>query len=90
MKGILLDDNGDLLVKKGGLTIGENSDQIIEQVLIANRGEYKEHPLLGAEIIKLQNGTTDPVWATDAKVMLKYAGVKVNKVKISGNQIIVE
>lgn len=89
--GILLDaDTGDLLVKQGGIVIGDNSGQIIEQVIVANRGEFREHPLLGAELTYLANGNYNPFWANDTKDMLKIAGVKVSRVCIKENQITVE
>lgn len=89
--GILLDaDTGDLLVKQGGIVVGDNSGQIIEQVIVANRGEYREHPLLGAEVTHLINGNYNPFWANDTKEMLKVAGVKINRVSVKDNQITIE
>jgi hypothetical protein len=57
MVGMLIDpDTGDLQVKDGALALGDNTEQVAECVLLAARGELKEHPLVGAEITKLANG----------------------------------
>ena len=54
MVGMLIDpDTGDLQVKDGALALGDNTGQVAECVLLAARGELKEHPLVGAEITTL-------------------------------------
>jgi hypothetical protein len=61
MKGILLDENGDLLVKvthgsdgkiTGGITIGDNAVQCAGIVLQMNQGELKEDPIIGANLFR--------------------------------------
>ncbi len=83
-------ETGDLMVRDGSLKLGDNTEQVAEAILLAGRGEFKEHPLLGAEIVKLQNGNGDPMWATGAKDMLQAAGVPVKRVRLDGNQITLE
>lgn len=54
MVGMLIDpDLGDLQVKDGALALGDNTEQVAECVLLAARA-VEEHPLVGAEITKLQ------------------------------------
>lgn len=81
---------GDLMVKDGALVIGDNTQQVAECVLLAARGELKEHPLIGAEIAKLANGNGDPLWCNDAKQMLRACGVPVSRVSIDDNSITIE
>ena len=80
-------DTGDLQVKDGALALGDNTEQVAECVLLAARGELKEHPLVGAEITKLANGNGDPLWSNNAKQMLQTCGVPVSRVSIDDNRI---
>ena len=71
MKGILTDETGDLVVRYGGLVIGNVDAQIAEHVIIAFKGEYKEVPMLGGEVRKMLSGTPDPFWRGNIKTQLK-------------------
>lgn len=91
MKGMLIDpETGDLQVKDKRLVLGDNTEQVAECVITANRGELKEHPLIGAEISKLVNGNTDPMWCANAKQMLQACAVPVSRVTLKDNQITIE
>jgi hypothetical protein len=82
MKGILLDENNDVIVEHGTMKIGDVDAQIAEHVVTAFQGEYKEVPLLGGNIRKMLNGTPDPFWAGEMRRQLKTqhinAGVDIN------------
>ena len=82
-------DTGDLQVKDGALALGDNTEQVAECVLLAARGELKEHPLVGAEITKLANGNGDPLWSNNAKQMSERR-VPVSRVSIDDNRITIE
>lgn len=61
MRDILLDQSGHLSIVNGDFAVGESTQQEIELILTTFRGEWKEHPLLGAEVqrmIKAQQGIT--------------------------------
>lgn len=91
MVGVLIDaETGDLQVKDGSLALGDNTEQVAECVLVAARGELKEHPLVGAEIYKLTNGNNDLFWCANAKQMLQAVGVPVSRVRLKDNQITIE
>lgn len=91
MIGLVIDtQTGDLLIENGSLVLGEISSQVIEHVVRANRGEYREYPLLGAEVLRLQHGTTARLWAARAKKMCQAAGVEVKRVSIIDNNIRIE
>lgn len=90
MIGIVVDvGTGDLLVENGGLVMGETSHQVIEHALRAFRGEYREHPLLGAEADKQRNSVGSRLWCVRAKQMCKACGVTVSRVSIEDNNKIV-
>lgn len=83
MKGLVTDiENGDLLVEKGAAVIADNEVQIIENVLLATRGDFKEYPLVGAEVRQQLGGEQDVMWPTQTKKMIKECGVAVRKVSM--------
>lgn len=91
MTGIAIDtETGDLLVENGSLVLADISSQVIEHVVRANRGEYREQPLLGAEVSKLQHGTASRLWAARAKRMCHAAGVEAKHVSVTDNNIRIE
>lgn len=88
MRGILIDpETGDLQLKDGRLVVGDITAQVTECVLQAVRGEFKEHPLIGAETLKMLGGAYNPMWKADAKTMLQACGVSVSRVEVKNGQI---
>jgi len=60
--GLLLGDDGDLLIENGGLVVGPSDSQNVDIIIAANKGEFKERPALGVGLInflKKQNTTAD-------------------------------
>lgn len=91
MKGVLIDPyTGDLQIKNGTMVVEDNTEQITESVLMAARGEFKEHPLIGAEIMKLINDNTTLMWCANAKKMLQACGVPIKRVFIKDSTIYIE
>lgn len=52
-KGILLDANGELIIKNKSLVVGDSSIQEVAVILEMNQGEQKFTPLLGANLVEL-------------------------------------
>lgn len=69
MKGLITNTKtGDLLVGRNRqATITDCEEQICESVLLAMRGEFKEFPLLGAEVRQQLGGCVDPFWPQETK-----------------------
>jgi len=89
MKGILLDENGEIMIENGTMKIGEVDTQIVEHVITAFQGEYKDAPLLGGNIRKMLNGATDPFWASEMKRQLKTQHINASiKVVGDGNFVV--
>lgn len=89
MKGILLDNNGDLLIE-GSLQIGNVKEQTAIFLFEAMRGEFREYPLLGLEAKRLLGASCDPFFITKAKKMLQHCHIEVNKIRMENNQIIIQ
>jgi hypothetical protein len=71
MKGILLDNDGDLMIRNGSVVIGDVDAQITEHILQAYPGAYKEVPTIGAHLAGDLNGTFDPFLEGKIKEMLQ-------------------
>ncbi len=86
MNGLLTEMNcGDLVIEGGGCVVAGASQQTIERDLLAIRGEWRECPLLGGEIRKMQHGLAGRMWAARAREMCRAAGVAVSRVAVSDN-----
>lgn len=91
MKGILIDGGtSDLLVENGRLVIGDTEAQTVEAVLVANRGEIKESPLIGGEAMQMLGGVVDVMWPGRVKKMLRACGVECERVKVDNGEVIIE
>ena len=91
MKGILIDSGtGDLLVENGSIVIGDTEAQTVETMLVANRGEFKESPLIGGEAMQMLGGVVDVMWSGRVKKMLKACGVECERVKVDNGEVIIE
>lgn len=91
MRGILIDpETGDMQVTAGRLVVGDTTAQTAECVLQAMRGEFKEHPLIGAETMKMLGGIYNPIWKSDAKDMLQACGLSVERVEFKDGLITIE
>jgi hypothetical protein len=87
MKGMLIDENGDLMVRKGALVIGDCDMDVAERLIRAWQGEFKEAPLLGGNVDKLLNGAVAPFWRGEMMSQLKSQHVNVKQLDINENGI---
>ncbi len=84
MNGLQTDiTTGDLLVERSAAVVAEASGFIAELVLRSCRGEFKEHPLLGAEAPLMLAGEPDPFWPGNTKKMLRACGLDVSTLTLS-------
>lgn len=84
MKGLITNTTtGDLLIGRDKLaTVTYCEEQVCESVLLAMRGEFKEFPLLGAEVRQQLGGCVDPFWPQETKKMLRACKVAANTVTL--------
>lgn len=60
-KGILLDENNDLLIIGKRMVIGDSQMQEVAVILEMNQGALKSKPILGAELIQLLKGNASKI-----------------------------
>jgi hypothetical protein len=58
---ILLDEDGDLSIVNGDFVIGESLDQEVAAILQLNKGDLKEFPVLGPNLVQLINSNTSAI-----------------------------
>lgn len=84
MKGILLDQEGDIKIvphtgkngKQSGLIVGDSLVQNAAIVLELNQGELKEDPVLGANLFRyIRSKANKSAIEKQMKVHLKRAGI---------------
>jgi hypothetical protein len=90
MKGILIEESGDLMVRNGSLMIGDCEMDIAERLIRAWQGEFKEAPLLGGNVDKLLNGAVAPFWRGEMMSQLKSQYINVKRLDINESGIEIE
>ena len=88
MKDIKLDETGDLEIQNGDFVIGESTLQHQEHIIIANQGEYKEHPEVGVGIVAALLTEEPNQTLTRIKRQLEYDGMKVAQLRLNEDQSI--
>jgi hypothetical protein len=87
VKDILLDDDGDLLIKDGDLVFGASDQQHINDLLICLPGHIREFPLAGIGIQKYIGApfTLEIINALQKRIQLQLEldGYKVNSIIIN-------
>lgn len=90
MKDVLLDGNNDIRVVDGDMVVGDITQQMISNVLVACPGEYKEHPMVGVGLINYINGSEAPFLVGRIKTQLEALGIKTKKITVKDGIINVE
>lgn len=90
MKGIQLTARGDFALEGGRIALGEADLQTADAVIRAARGEFKEAPLVGGEVLRMQGGAPDGEWCVRVKKMLRSVGINVQSVSMDASQINVQ
>lgn len=81
MNDIQLDNNDDLKIENGDLTIAFSDYQHQKHIISANKGEFKEFPELGADIEGHLSNDQFVDFLIEAKKNLEYDGMKINNIK---------
>jgi len=55
-KDIITDSDGDLIIDSGDLKFDESDSQHVEHILTADKGHFRQFPLVGVGIKRMTNG----------------------------------
>lgn len=89
MKGIILDASGNFVLESGRIALAEADLQTADNIIRASRGEFKEAPFIGGEVLKMQGGIPDSAWCVDVKKMIRSAGISISSVSMDATEIVV-
>lgn len=93
-KGILMGDNGDLLIEvvrdaqgkiTQGLMIGDVTGQNQDTILLAEKGEIKNSPLLGVGIASYLDDETPSELLREVRINLRMDGQKIRSCGFDDN-----
>ena len=87
MNGILVNDNGDLIVSGGHVAVGDNREQCARHLITAWTGEYKHAPMLGGNVRRMIAGGHDPFWAGRMKEQLKQCHIDVERLRVTDEDV---
>ena len=83
MKGILLDETGDIMVNNGSMVIEDSTLQNQYVILVAQKGEFKEYPTLGVGISDMLGDDDVLEWKKRIREEFAKDDLKVNKIDLN-------
>jgi hypothetical protein len=90
-KDILLNADLDLLIQNGDLVAGHSTEQHIGLIMVAEKGEWKPTPWLGASIRSLINAEDEGrAFKRELQKQLSLDGAEVERINISSSGVEVE
>ena len=85
MNDLLLDDADDLQINDGDFVIGDATLQHQRHIIVAQKGEYKEHPEIGVGIDNALLDENPKALLTQIRRNFEYDGMRVNTLQINTN-----
>jgi hypothetical protein len=80
---IIIFDDLDLEIKDGDFVLEESTGQHINHILIANQGDYRQTPLLGADIQRLLSDEANPNEVkADIQAELEKDGLQIEEISL--------
>ena len=84
---ILDDSDGDLLIQNGDIVFGEADQQYIQDIMIAQKGHYKQSPAVGIGIRSHLKGNAGEKLRREIKLQLDADGFNVKQVTVNNGEI---
>lgn len=83
MNDLVLNSDSSFKTKSNDLVVGNCDGQNINDILNANKGDYKMNPQVGVNAISFSNGSTSPVNVkAQVKLQLQLDGFNVSDVMV--------
>jgi hypothetical protein len=86
-KDLITDADGDLVFINGDVKIDESDTQHVEHILIADKGQFRQFPLIGVGILRFQNGSINKqALKQSVKLQLESDGYNVRQIVVETNE----
>ena len=82
MKGILLDETGEVMIQNGSMVVGDATLQNQYFLLVAHKGEFKEYPTLGVGISDMVGDEDELEWKKRIREEFKKDDLKVRTIDL--------
>ena len=90
-KDVKTDENGNLIILNGDLKLDESDSQHIEHILISDKGQFRQFPLIGVGIKRALKGSSNPQsLKQQISVQLESDNYNVRKITIEPNPLNIE
>ena len=81
-KDIVLEPNNDFKIVAGDFYIGETEMQEVGLILQSYKGEWKENPLIGANLVReIRSGLSPLKREREVRIQMKLDGKNYDKIK---------
>lgn len=82
-KDLITDADGDLIFLNGDIKIDESDTQHVEHILIADKGQFRQFPLIGVGIARYYNGSINKQELKQSvKLQLESDGYNVRQIVV--------
>lgn len=86
-KDLITDADGDLVFVNGDVKIDESDTQHVEHILIADKGQFRQFPLIGVGISRYYNGSVNKqALKQSVKLQLESDGYNVRQIVVETNE----
>jgi hypothetical protein len=82
MQDVLYHTDGDLLIEDGDFVVGYSDDQHRDDIMMVDKGDYKEFPDLGVGIYKYLEAESMSDLLREIKVQFTADGMVVDEIKV--------
>lgn len=92
MQGILLNkETFELELSNKQLSIGTTDEQNVQLILLTNKGEWKEHPVLGAGLLSfLHSNASDMQIQRQIRLQLSLDNIKPKTLQVNNKILTIE
>lgn len=89
MIDLLLDEDFDLMVKEGDFALGDGTEQHKACLLLAHKGHYKQHPVVGVGLTRyLNDAGSDP--ESEIELQWRLDGMEVEAISVSPQGVLTQ
>lgn len=86
----MLDYDMDLYAENGDFVVGDSLEQDVIKNLNARKGDFKQSPLIGANVMQYLDGVIDTAAKRDIKLALQADNLDVKKVDYENDNLKVD